>query len=139
MGHFFAERPEINSFIYGATDEDIRAKVDALKQSQYPVLVGILPSIMGTGDNMDQAGYESPLFYYCMVPKANMSELDTDDAWDKTIDAVKGIEQTIREYANDPRWREFYYIKPNTIHIDPEYDMWELMGWSIRFEMQYAD
>lgn len=139
MGHFFSEKPEIKSFIYGATDEDIRAKVDELKQSQYPVLVGILPSIMGTGSDMDRMGHESPIFYYCMVPMGNMSEAEIDDAWDISLDAVNAIEQTIRENCNSQEWREFYHITPDTIHIDPEYDMWGLMGWSIRFEMQYSD
>lgn len=139
IGRLFGRIEEINSFIYGASDEDIRAKVDNLAQNDYPVLVGILPSILGIGDNMDQLGHESPLFYYCMVPKSNMSEEETDKAWEITLECVKKIEEVIKENINNPDWLEFYHVKPHTIHIDPEYNMWDLMGWSISFEIIYGD
>jgi hypothetical protein len=140
IGKFFAaEIPEINSFIYGASDEDIRAKVDKLDQNEFPVLVGILPSIFGIGTNFDQMGHESPLFYYCMVSKNNMSDSETDEAWDNTLEGIKGIEKAVKDNVENPDWLEFYHAKPDTIHIDPEYDMWGLMGWSIRFEITYGD
>ena len=139
IGEFFAQRPEIKSFIYGAQDEDILAKVETIKQNEYPVLVGILPSILGTGNNLDQIGHESPLFYYCMVPTTNMSSAEMDEAWETTLNAVKGIEEAIKENCASAQWLEFYYVKPDSIHIDPEFNMWGLMGWSIGFEIEHAD
>lgn len=139
MGEFFKSHSGMKSFIYGATDDDILAKVEKLQQDQYPVLVGILPSIMGTGQNMDVMGHESPLFYYCMVPKMNMSEDEMDAAWEETLESAQGVEQTIKEHFEDPDWREFFTVKPDSVHIDPEFDMWGLMGWSIGFEIEHAD
>jgi hypothetical protein len=139
MGQLFAAGSEIKTFIYGASDEDIRAKVDALSQTQYPVLVGILPSIMGIGANLDQLGYESPLFFYCMTPKTNQSEGETDEAWDLTLEGVKSIVKAIKDNHTNHLWREFYHVRPDTIHVDPEFDMWDLMGWSVRFEIEFAD
>jgi len=139
LGEFFIAQSGLNSFIYGAQDEDIIAKIKELKLSQYPVLVGILPSIMGTGSHLDAMGHESPMFFYCMVPKGNMSDAEVDTAWETTLDRIQQIEETIRENCNSKDWREFYHIQPDSIHIDPEFDMWGCMGWSIRFEMQYAD
>jgi hypothetical protein len=139
LGEFFAEAPEIKKFIYGAADEDIRAKIDDLNIGDYPVLVGILPTILGTGVNFDIMGHESSLFYYCMVPKTNMSEEDTLYAWETTIAGIQGIVEKIRENYTSKEWRELYSIRPETIHIDPEYDMWECMGWSIGFDMEYED
>ena len=139
LGQFFADESGINSFVYGAQDEDILAKVEEIKLSEYPVLVGILPSIMGTGMNLDGMGHQSPMFFYCMVPKTNMSDSETDEAWETTLDCMQSIEEVIRENCNSVDWREFYQIKPDSIHIDPEYDLWGCMGWSIRFEMEYSD
>jgi len=31
-----------------------------------------------------------------------------------------------------------YFLNPETIHIDPEFDMWNCMGWSIGFDIEYA-
>ncbi len=140
IGKFFAARPEIKSFIYGATDEDIRAKVDELRPDQFPCLVGILPSIAGIGNNMDGMGHESPLFYYVMVPAgANCSEEENDEAWETTLTGVKELENTLKENRDNLLWREFYYVQPDSVHIDPEFDMWGLMGWSIRFDMEHLD
>jgi hypothetical protein len=140
LGAFFAEAGGINSFIYGAQDEDILAKVENLNQRDYPVLVGILPTILGTGSNLDQMGHESPLFFYCMVPrKTNMSDEEMDEAWETTLDGIKGIEETIKQYCNSAEWLEFYHVKPDSIHIDPEFGLWELMGWSIGFEIEHED
>ena len=139
LGEFFKTHSGMNSFIYGATDEDILAKVEKLNQEQYPVLVGILPSIMGTGMNMDNMGHESPLFYYCMVARTNMDESEMDAAWEQTLESAQGVEETIKEHCEDPDWREFFTVKPNSVHIDPEFDMWGLMGWSIGFEIEHAD
>jgi hypothetical protein len=104
LGLFFATRDEFNSFIYGAQDEDIQAKVDSLKQNEYPVLVGILPTIMGTGENFDKLGHESPLFYYCMVPATNMDAEETDQAWETTLAGARAIEEAIKENINDTDW-----------------------------------
>ena len=138
LGELFAEQPQIKSFIYGAQDEDIRAKIDKLKQTEYPVLVGILPTIIGTGQHLDMMGHESPLFFYCMVPKDNMSDTEMDGAWESTLDAIQGIEQIIMDNYTSKEWRELYFLNPETIHIDPEFDMWNCMGWSIGFDIEYA-
>lgn len=139
LGQLLADESGIKSFVYGAQDEDIIAKVERIAQNEFPVLVGILPTIMGTGMNLDAMGHESPMFFYVMVPKSNDSEEEVDEAWESTLDCIQGIEETIRENCTSTDWREFYYINPETIHIDPEFDMWGCMGWSIKFEMQYAD
>ena len=139
MGEFFKTHSGMKSFIYGASDDDILAKVEKLNQDDYPVLVGILPTIRGTGTSIDAMYHESPLFYYCMVAKINMSEAEMDDAWEKTLESAQGIEQTIGEYFDDPDWRELFTVKPDSVHIDPEFDMWGLMGWSIGFEIEHAD
>lgn len=140
LGEFFAQSSGLNSFVYGAQDEDILAKVDELKQSQYPVLVGILPSIMGLGSTLDSMGHESALFFYCLMPKGtNMSDSEVDQAWETTLEGIQMIEDTIRDNCSSADWREFYHVSPDSVHIDPEYDMWGCMGWSIRFEIQYAD
>jgi len=139
LGELFAQLPEINSFIYGAQDEDILAKVETLKIHDYPVLVGILPTILGTGRNLDNMGHESPLFYYCMVPNTNMSNEETDEAWESTLNAIKGIEEVIKANCNSQQWQELYYVQPDSIHIDPEFNMWGLMGWSIGFQIEHAD
>jgi len=138
LGIFFEEHAELNSFIYGAADDDIIAKVEKLKQNEYPVLIGILPSILGTGTNFDIMGHESPLFYYVMVPYTNMSEEQMDEAWENTLTKVKAIEEQIKLFSYDKNYREFYLVKPETIHIDPEFAMWGLMGWSIGFEIEHA-
>jgi hypothetical protein len=64
-------------------DEDIVAKIQALEGDQYPVLVGILPTIMGTGRNMDELGYESPLFFYALDVIRNRSEEELVSTWEK--------------------------------------------------------
>lgn len=139
MGEFLKDTAGIKKFIYGAQDEDIAAKVERIKLSEYPVLVGILPTITGTGNNFDNLGHESPLFFYCMVPAANLSDDETDAAWESTLEGIRNIERVIQENSNNSDWREFYNINPSTIHIDPEYNMWGLMGWSIGFEIEHVD
>lgn len=139
IGKFFEEKAGLNSFIYGAADEDIIAKVEKLRQNEYPALIGILPSIMGTGTNFDSMGHESTLFYYVMVPQTNMSDEEMDEAWEITLAKVRAIEEQIKLFSNNNYYREFYLVKPDTIHIDPEFNMWGLMGWSIGFEIEHAD
>lgn len=139
LGVFFKEHAELNSFIYGAADEDILAKVERLRQNEYPALIGILPTIMGTGQNFDNMGHESPLIYYVLVPQTNMSDEEMDKAWESSLTKVQAIEEQIKLFSYDKNYREFYLVKPDTIHIDPEFNMWGLMGWSIGFEIEHAN
>lgn len=142
IGQFFANIfPMAETFIYGASDEDILAKVEKLQTHQFPVLIGILPTITGQGSNRDDWGHQSPLFYYCMVPVKDRTESETDQAWETTLWGVSEIEKAIKE-NQDPGenrdWPELYDIKVDTVHIDPEYRLWGLMGWSIGFDMTHS-
>jgi hypothetical protein len=74
-----------------------------------------------------------------MVPATNMDAEETDQAWETTLAGAHAIEEAIKEYINDTDWREFYLVRPETIHIDPEYNLWGLMGWSIGFEIEHAN
>lgn len=136
IGNFLAQRVA-NSFIYGATDEDITAKVDRLKSTQYPVLIGIIPTVQGIGNNFDNMGHESPIFYYIMMPLSNKDDEETDDTWDNLLNTANLITDVIKLESNNAELREFYNINPSDILICPEYGMWGLMGWSIGFNMTH--
>ncbi len=140
MGKFFARSfPLSGRFIYGAADEDILAKVEKLGPGDYPVLVGILPTLNGTGYNFDSWGHTSPIFYYCLVPLKNSSDDEIDEAWELTLNYVAAIEEAVNKNRDSAEWPEFYDIKVDTFHIDPEYNVWGCMGWSLGFEMTHVD
>ena len=67
-----------------------------------------------------------------------MSEDETDEAWETTLTAVEVMQETLKENCFKPEWREFYRMQPDSIHIDPEFDLWGLMGWSIRFDIEHG-
>jgi hypothetical protein len=139
LGNLLAGFPPLQSFIYGAADEDLIAKIQVLESDQYPVLVGILPTIMGMGRNMDELGYESPLFFYALDVIRNRTDEELVSTWEKTLDGIKGIQKALKWYRNYPQWRELYDVTPDSIQIDPEYGIWGCMGWSIRFNIVHEN
>src|SRR5659263_638600 len=118
LGNLLAGFPPLQTFIYGAADEDLIAKIQVLESDQYPDLVGILPTIMGTGRNMDELGYESPLFFYALDVIRNRTDEELVSTWEKTLDGIKGIQKALKWYRNYPQWRELYDVTPDSIQID---------------------
>jgi hypothetical protein len=135
LGLLVEESDVASSFITGVADEDITAKLDRLKLGDYPVLVGIVPSLIGNGRNMDQLQHTIPMFIYCIESIGNYTENEIDERWDNLLQGVILIENSIKEHESDPDWEEFIAIAPESIHIDPEFGMWGCFGWSISFDI----
>jgi hypothetical protein len=136
MGELFvAESNVMKKFIHGVADEDITAKLAKVLLSEYPVLVGIVPSMIGRGRNLDQLQHDLPMFFYCIESVGNHTEKEVDLRWDGLLAGIDEIELTMKKYESDPGWQEFLGLNPDTIHIDPEYGMWDCFGWSISFEI----
>ena len=84
-------------------------------------------------------GGTSPIFYYCLVPLKNSSDDEIDEAWELTLNYVAAIEEAVNKNRDSAEWPEFYDIKVDTFHVDPEYNVWGCMGWSLGFEMKHVD
>lgn len=132
---FVSESTVSQSYLTGVADEDISAKLDKVKLSEYPVLIGIVPSLIGQGRNLDQLQHTYPMFIYCLSPIENYSEDELDEQWDNLQSGVQEIEDSIKLHEPDPDWEEFMNINPDTIHIDPEFGLWDCFGWSISFDI----
>jgi hypothetical protein len=132
---FVRNSPTLKKFVHGVADEDIMAKLKKVKKSEYPVLVGLVPSLVGKGKNLDQLRHDLPMMFYCLDSLGNYTESELDLRWDELLSGINDIELALKLYESDPQWEELIGFNPETINIDPEYGPWDTFGWSISFDV----
>lgn len=131
--YFAAEIDGLKKFIYGSSEEDIAKKVDKLGNEHFPVLIGIIPSSSSTSRNMDDRSYQDICFFYVLEPIKDRDQGEEDAVWERTQTAIQKIEHLIMDsYESSPLLRG---IRPESVHYDPEYGIWNGIGWSIGFSM----
>lgn len=123
--------PEAKSFIYGLADEDITAKIEGLKASQMPVLMGIVPSVDSTSPNLDTQKHRERFIFFLLKQMTNMSVAEMDVAMENIQRGIVRIEQGMPELYETVR--EFRNVVPNSFHYDPEFGEWNCFGYSVSF------
>lgn len=132
LGDFFKDNiEEVNKFIYGAADTDIERKIKQLSLSDFPVLLGIMPSSNSTSRNRDDRGYDDICFFYVLEKIKDRTFLEEDTVWSVTQTGIQQIEALILDnYETEALFRQ---VDTQSFHYDPEYGIWNCMGYSMGF------
>lgn len=135
IGEFFRDSIDgINGFVYGSSEDDIQSEIDDLEKNEYPVLVGVIPSSHSTSESMDNRSYNDVCFFYVLETIKDRSRDEKAVVWTVTQAAIQKVEHLIMDnYETNALLRR---ILPNTVHYDPEFGIWNCMGYSIGFTLE---
>jgi len=133
------EHTEIAHYEWVTTESHLSKKIQALKVSQFPLLVVVTPSYSVEALDNDCAQDINQMLFF--VLKRNLAQVATPESEVADADETLAIVNKIKKYLLNgfPGVEDCIFpacVEPNSLNIDPEWNYLGCDGWSISFQIK---